>query len=258
MVIFILLILIFSAYLGIKLTNNLIYKKLFERGERISECLRVNDSKYQSILDNQGFKSSYNLDLKTLVHTKSFLGANATPTVIYKVFVDYDKSKIAFVNLMARSESIVNVFDFSEIIKYDIYESGEKSISSGSAVGRTGKHGYSGGVYTGQTTQFIDGMDFKITLKTIIPPTFNINIIDVKTAKTVEMYSLGKKFADDLKSLLDNIIAKKEDISREIPVIQQTDEVEQILKYKSLLDSGIITNEEFEEKKKQLMNVDKQ
>ena len=60
--------------------------------------------------------------------------------------------------------------------------------------------------------------------------------------------------APELKKVLDDLIYKTEK-QKEVVVLENTDSMSEIKKYKELLDSGIITQEEFDTKKKQLLDL---
>lgn len=51
------------------------------------------------------------------------------------------------------------------------------------------------------------------------------------------------------------ILLKEQELSQQKPLKEQPSGADEILKYKSLLDSGIITSEEFEHKKKQILGM---
>lgn len=66
------------------------------------------------------------------------------------------------------------------------------------------------------------------------------------------------KNADEIYEVINNLLIERQQKSVNATVIEsapKTDEVEQIKKYKDLLDSGIITQEEFDMKKKQLLGL---
>ena len=58
----------------------------------------------------------------------------------------------------------------------------------------------------------------------------------------------------ELKEVLDDLIYKTEK-QKEVFVLGNTDSMSEIKKYKDLLDSGIITQEEFDTKKRQLLDL---
>ena len=66
--------------------------------------------------------------------------------------------------------------------------------------------------------------------------------------------------AKEIHNILSKIIIERQNkitqnTSPSTTVVQQSDEADQIKKYKSLLDSGVITQEEFDAKKKQLLGL---
>lgn len=68
-----------------------------------------------------------------------------------------------------------------------------------------------------------------------------------------ENKTLAEKLTSDLSDILDEI--KEKNKSSLQTVIQQRSAADEILKYKSLLDADIITKEEFEKKKKELLGL---
>ncbi len=65
--------------------------------------------------------------------------------------------------------------------------------------------------------------------------------------------NLQNKQAKDIKNYIENIIVKERNLQKtEIQSISYADEIK---KFKNLLDEGIITQEEFEVKKKQLLEL---
>ena len=68
---------------------------------------------------------------------------------------------------------------------------------------------------------------------------------------TVMFVKKEQKMADEIKEYIEGFLANKGK-SQVAATISGADE---ILKYKELLDQGIITEEEFQEKKKQLLGI---
>ena len=61
---------------------------------------------------------------------------------------------------------------------------------------------------------------------------------------------------DELSNLIRNFQIQKTDVNNvEKSVIQQVSNADELKKYKELLDSGVITHEEFDAKKKQLLGL---
>ncbi|MBE7040094.1 MAG: SHOCT domain-containing protein [Ruminococcaceae bacterium] len=79
-----------------------------------------------------------------------------------------------------------------------------------------------------------------------------IEILNVNTTQARAFYFLAN--ADEIKKTLDDLIFKTE--NKKTVVIQDNDDsVLEMKKYKDLLDSGIITQEEFNIKKKQILGL---
>ena len=89
-----------------------------------------------------------------------------------------------------------------------------------------------------------------------------MGILTIDTYKEVFNVGLGKDEANNINSLIHIVIDKiKSDNNK--PVAQETQRIEppapsaadELLKYKSLLDAGAITQEEYDAKKKQLLGL---
>ena len=66
------------------------------------------------------------------------------------------------------------------------------------------------------------------------------------------------KNADEIYKVVNDLLIERQQKKANVPVaftVEKNDEAEQIKKYKELLDSGIITQEEFDAKKKQLLGL---
>lgn len=99
-------------------------------------------------------------------------------------------------------------------------------------------------------TSICNNLKIKIAVKDRFNPVIYIDFIKNETMKNDLNYKRNLKDANDcmaaLKLTCDSIKASKE------PITSNADE---ILKYKNLLDMGIISEEEFEHKKTQLLNL---
>ena len=72
------------------------------------------------------------------------------------------------------------------------------------------------------------------------------------SARYAEKYAPKTTIADADSNILSNINSKLDNISSEKPQMK-VDPVEELRRYKALLDEGVITPEEFEDKKKQIL-----
>lgn len=98
----------------------------------------------------------------------------------------------------------------------------------------------------------------KTGIKTFIPTNHIRSVTHIKDIIQInapQLMSLGfLKNASELKKVLDDLIYKTEK-QKEVVVLENTDSMSEIKKYKDLLDSGIITQEEFDTKKKQILDL---
>ena len=79
-----------------------------------------------------------------------------------------------------------------------------------------------------------------------------ISVFSGETKRGGIIYRSSKEVALKILSLLDQITSSHAPVSNGEPTLSEADE---ILKFKQLLDSGIITQEEFDAKKRQLLDL---
>lgn len=152
------------------------------------------------------------------------------------------------------------VFKYEDVISYELLEDGE-SITSG-GLGRA----LVGGVLLGGTGAVVGGItgrkktkreinEFKIKIVTRNKwfSEVNINLLSGFSVKTGSMlYNGYKESAQKILSEF-TVITDSFNVQEKKTTVSEADE---ILKYKKLWDDGIITKEEFEAKKKQLLGIE--
>lgn len=147
---------------------------------------------------------------------------------------------------------------FENIINYELLEDGE-SIVSGS-LGRAiaggvllGGVGAVVGAVTGskKTKAICSSLKIKLTLANSSESTVYINFIVKETKKTDFVYKTEYSKAQEVLSLLD--IATSTNKSE--VVVESKSNLDQLKELKELLDLEIITKEEFELKKKAILNI---
>lgn len=153
----------------------------------------------------------------------------------------------------------MQIYDYSSIVEYELLEDGN-SIEKG-GVGRA----IVGGALFGGVGAIIGGgtghkhkstcskLQIKITLNNISNPVVYVNFIEAETKKDGILYKSVFPLAQEALSVL-RIITK----STELPqgrAAENLSSADEIMKFKQLLDNGIITQEEFEQKKKQLLGL---
>ena len=147
------------------------------------------------------------------------------------------------------------LFSYDQIVSYELLENGESVASGG--VGRAAIGGIlfgSTGAIVGASTRsyksVCDELKIKVTVKNYKEPAFYIPLIVFQTDKSSSDYKEKMKMAQNILSKLQLISATD---AQDISVT--SDNFELIKKYKNLLDEGIISQEEFEKKKKELLKL---
>ena len=146
-------------------------------------------------------------------------------------------------------------FSYDQILGCEIVENGDSMSSNafGAAVG---------GVLLGATGAIIgsaggrdavcNSLAVKITVNGYEQPAFYINAVTSPLAKNTAEYADAVRKAHDVAAKIDMIMREREKNAAP-SMAAQIDPVAEIRRYKELADEGIITNEEFEAKKAQLL-----
>ena len=155
------------------------------------------------------------------------------------------------------------LFDYDEIIDYEFTENGEQittgglgsAVAGGLLLGSTGAIvGSNVGKKKSKTS--INSMQIRISLSNKYRNQILIDLLPLKSEiKSGSLaYTSYKSQADKLVSFLDSL-CNKVNAATHSSTESHVSEADEILKFKSLLDSGIISQEEFEAKKKQLLGL---
>jgi len=154
------------------------------------------------------------------------------------------------------------IFDFSDIIEFELLENGG-SVSSG-GIGRAvvggillGGVGAVVGGLSGGRSSVVNNLQVKITTKDMDNPAIYINFITGGASyKTRDfIYKQLFKKAQNIMSTLSVIVDSEHVITVEtIPASRSSNNISELREYKQLLDEGIITEDEFNIKKKDLLS----
>ena len=150
------------------------------------------------------------------------------------------------------------IYNYSDVNDFELVEDGEKYKSQGgvlrSVVGGVtfGVVGAIVGASTAKKTTTINSM--YITIYTKNGSLEKITLISTTTQRDSALYRLSKLNAENIMAMLSAMKGNtfEAESESETSSISSADEIR---KYKQLLDDGIISAEEFEEKKKQLLNI---
>lgn len=154
-------------------------------------------------------------------------------------------------------------YSYDDIIDFELIEDGSSIVKGG--VGRAivggALFGGVGAIVGGATgkkkaKQTCTNLSIKITVNNMANPVEYIKIIATETPKSGFVYKSSYQVAQEIISLLQLICSQRKvtNEANNMPA-QQLSEADELRKYKALMDDGIITEEEFQAKKKQLLGL---
>lgn len=154
---------------------------------------------------------------------------------------------------------IPDVFKFSDLISYELLEDGESVTKGGlgSAIVGGALFGGVGAIVGGglgkKQKSFCTSMGVMVSVNHPFFSTFQITLISGQTKTGSIIYRTAKDTANKLVALF-SVISNYASSSSEA-VVGTLSAADEIKKYKELLDIGAISQEEFEQKKKQLLGL---
>lgn len=157
--------------------------------------------------------------------------------------------------------NLINIYPLDSISSYDIVENGTTTTSGGlgrSAIGALafGGTGAIVGAVTGKkkTIQKVDSFRVRLNLDDLDKPVVYLDLIKKPIKSNTKDYKKIVETADKIISSLDILLKDTSNDPAPSPVPQQSG-ADEIRKYKALLDDGILTQEEFDAKKKELLGL---
>ena len=202
-------------------------------------------------------------EIKKLIEQKEEREKNfeATKKISTYLYLD-EKNKqwaIPDVTITGKVKSL-KIFDYSEIIDFELIEDGTSITKGGIGRALVGGALFGGvGAIVGGTTgkrktkTTCSKMQIKITLNNMENPIEYINFFQGEIKTDGLMYKTFSNFAQQVLSALQIICNKNQETVKEElngPIYSKADE---ILKLKKLLEEGVITEEEFQKEKQNLL-----
>ena len=145
---------------------------------------------------------------------------------------------------------------FSDIISYELLEDGDTQTKGGLGSAMAGGIAFGPlgalvGASTGRktTSRICDSMRIRITLRNAAAPVEYVNLLQMRVSRKSAAYKKAYEQAQEILGVLDVLTAEKPEKA------ESADAADEIRKFKALMDDGIITPEEFEAKKKQLLGL---
>lgn len=183
---------------------------------------------------------------------------NATKKIgIYFLVDEENKQWVIPDGFMNGKIKNARIHSYSDIIDFELLEDGTSVAKGG--LGRAvvggllfgGVGAVVGGVTGGKkANEICTNLKVKITVKDMDSPTEYINLITTPTKKSGIIYKSSYSIAQNILSLLqvmcDNV---------QVPVEESISVADELKKFKELLDSGAITQEEFDNQKAKLLSL---
>lgn len=224
--------------------------------ERQEESVRARDAylrKTEVVLKENGFIPTTSYDIKTQTYAGLF-GRNPIYSVFFRAYVDTNSKMLAFVNTEIEQ---VSQLDYTKIIDYNLAIIKKKSESTSGGFAYNIGNGLAVGTSTAEIIDCYTKISFVLTLTDIDNPSFEIVIYNSKKvplSSTSQYYADIMSFVEVFKPVLDNIIQSNHQ-EKMSAISTGSNYAEELKACKELLDTGIITQEEFDAKKKQLLNL---
>ena len=173
--------------------------------------------------------------------------------------ISFDDNTQTFI--ITKSKNSKDLYRYSQIVAFELLEDGESVTKGG--LGRAvvggllfgGVGAVVGGVTGAKKTKSIcKSMQIKITLRNSPRQTEYLSFLAVETKTNSFIYQTAYKSAQDALSAL-QLAVDVADTSSAQTSTQTASGADEILKYKGLLDAGVITEEEFNAKKAQILGL---
>jgi hypothetical protein len=178
---------------------------------------------------------------------------------MHVICVDTQNLRWSYYNSETRYSKI---FNYDQLIDFELVENGDSVIQgrTGSTIVGNFLFGGVGAIAGAAGSRKIFDYCSELTIKLIINdmdnPFILINLIDTRTKKSDKEYQNAINKAIEFESLLKIIMANDSEIER-VDFVQpsQLSKKEQLQEIKEMLDSGLITQEDYEQKKKQILGL---
>ena len=169
--------------------------------------------------------------------------------------VDFD-NKLFYLPLKGKREPFI--YSFSDLINFELIEDGTtvskggfgSAVVGGALLGAAGM--ITGGILGKKNKDVVSSLYISLSLNDPLLSHRTIEFISTDTKKNGMIYNISKKASELVVSTLERICNSAESLTQSQGSPSAADEIK---KFKELFDSGIITEEEFNAKKKQLLGL---
>ncbi|MBR5792842.1 MAG: SHOCT domain-containing protein [Ruminiclostridium sp.] len=195
---------------------------------------------------------------KTFVPTESF-----APSKQYhmKLAIDEARKKWAYFDegITLINQAPHRSYSYSDIVSFEILENGSSITKGGLGAAAVGGALFGGagavvGATTGtkRTAQICNSMQVAVTVKDDENPNIYIPIVKSAVPSLSKEYTKSLKMAKDIVAVLERLYVAGQEIKSES---KSSESIDDLRKYKGLLDDGLITAEEYAEVKKRILKL---
>jgi hypothetical protein len=176
------------------------------------------------------------------------------------ILLDEKNGKFAYVN---NKKGFFHIYNFAQLVEYEVVEDGDSIIKGrvGSVIAggmmMGGLGALAGASRSKKVKSTCNSMYLRIIVDDIKNSQITIPFITTQTKKSSTFYKSIQSCAQEFTSML-AIIKSRSEEEKHINVKESASSIsaaDEIKKYKELFEGGIITQEEFDAKKKQLLNL---
>lgn len=214
---------------------------------------------YNGIRNNKHTNKSKDVfnNLKDFNTTEVYLSGSSGCSIGY----DYERKKICILN----TEHYPTIYDYKDILQSELNIDGE-TILKQSTTGTIGR-AILGGLLGGSVGSIIGGVtgskkqkekiyriDLKLSVNDSKNPFYKINFLNLETNKGDFLYSVYFAQAERWHGIIATLIQQADNLEKESTKINNITVVDELIKLKSLLDTGILTQIEFEIQKKIILD----
>lgn len=240
--------------------NPMTWISVFTTKEKLLDEIRSNTSS-----ESRTQKSNIDSMKETFDRRRSSLGLGAKARVSDTFRPDKSFYKRFYIDTVHKKwQALGPVHNYSDLVSYEYQEDGGSVVSGGvgsAVVGGAlfGRVGAVVGAATGKKklADFVNSMKIRLTVKDMNNPTeyIDMNPVRIRMKRSSGQYRKNLEETQEILSCLELIIRENQKSLSGSENSKPADAADEILKYKKFLDAGAITQEEYEAKKKQLLNL---
>jgi len=198
------------------------------------------------------------------------VGFNEEKSIMIKETLDsIQKFKVDYTNkkwTITDNVKILNIYKFADIINYEVFENGLSKVKGTAGKALVGGWLFGiGGAIVGSSMskgvdEYCDNLELRIRINDSSSNEIILNFIkNEKINKSSDSYLKAKNNLKSICSILEFMINAKT-LEQSMSGLQNESKVEktnkeQLLELKEMLDDGLITQEEYDQKKKQILEL---